>query len=73
MNTVKAKKSFGQHFLKSTDIAQKIAEQSLQHSCTQFLEIGPGMGMLTQFFVDKPIDFKVIEVDNESVDYLLTH
>ncbi|HOS84831.1 MAG TPA: 16S rRNA (adenine(1518)-N(6)/adenine(1519)-N(6))-dimethyltransferase RsmA [Bacteroidales bacterium] len=73
MNTVKAKKSFGQHFLKSNDVAQKIADYALTHTCTKFLEIGPGMGMLTQFFIDKPIDFKVIEVDNDSVDYLLSH
>lgn len=73
MKSVQAKKSFGQHFLKDIAVAEKIARTALQHSCSAMLEIGPGMGMLTQHLVGKVDEFKVVEIDNDSVDYLLSH
>ncbi|MGC8866130.1 MAG: 16S rRNA (adenine(1518)-N(6)/adenine(1519)-N(6))-dimethyltransferase RsmA [Bacteroidales bacterium] len=67
---VKAKKWLGQHFLTDANIARNIAE-SLQFRGS-VLEIGPGMGMLTQFLLENPeIDLKIIEIDAESCDYLL--
>jgi 16S rRNA (adenine1518-N6/adenine1519-N6)-dimethyltransferase len=69
--TVTAKKNLGQHFLKDQNIARKIvgALSPLQNG--QILEIGPGMGILTRFLLELPgIDLKVIEIDQESVDYL---
>lgn len=70
---MKAKKSFGQHFLKENSIAQRIAESmkglgTLYH---QVLEVGPGRGMLTQFLLELPlIDLKVVEADEDMVMYL---
>ena len=70
---VRAKKYLGQHFLTDESIAARIAE-SLSGSCSRVLEIGPGMGVLTKYLYAKPeLDFRAIEIDTESVDYLHTH
>jgi 16S rRNA (adenine1518-N6/adenine1519-N6)-dimethyltransferase len=67
---VKPKKHLGQHFLADKNIALKIVE-SLSEANKQVLEIGPGTGVLTQFLRSRSnIDFKVVEVDTESVEYL---
>jgi 16S rRNA (adenine1518-N6/adenine1519-N6)-dimethyltransferase len=72
MNNVRAKKYFGQHFLKDESIAKKITD-SLNPGgrYRQVLEIGPGMGVLSQFlFARKDIETKLIEIDRESVQFL---
>ena len=70
MNSVKAKKSLGQHFLKDPNIARKITD-SLLPVTREVLEIGPGMGVLTrQLFGREDVSLLAIEVDRESVDYL---
>lgn len=67
---VKAKKFLGQHFLTDLNVAEKIAD-SLQTSDVDIvLEIGPGMGVLTQFLLKKPFETHVVEIDRESVAYL---
>lgn len=73
MDTVRAKKHLGQHFLKDENIARRIAD-SLTGEVKQVLEIGPGMGVLTKYLVDKPeLNFCAIEIDTESVAYLNQH
>lgn len=67
---VKAKKFLGQHFLEDEIIAQKIADALTLNGYDQVLEIGPGMGVLTKYLLEKPITTYVIEIDTESVDYL---
>lgn len=68
MQQVRAKKSLGQHFLKDLDIARRIA-QTVESG--NVLEIGPGMGVLTQFLLqNKNINLNAIEIDRESVVYL---
>lgn len=68
---VRPKKFLGQHFLKDLNIAQQIADSLQIKEPTSVLEIGPGMGVLTQFLLkNELIDLKVIEIDEESVDYL---
>ena len=69
MKKVSAKKHLGQHFLKEPSIAKNIVSQ-LEFKNKDLLEIGPGMGILTQFLYNKNINFKVIEIDRESVFYL---
>lgn len=70
---VRAKKYLGQHFLKDEQIAERIAN-SLSSDSRAVLEIGPGMGVLTKYLVNNDaIQFKAIEIDTESVDYLHTH
>ncbi|MBK9224843.1 MAG: 16S rRNA (adenine(1518)-N(6)/adenine(1519)-N(6))-dimethyltransferase RsmA [Flavobacterium sp.] len=70
MEKVKAKKHLGQHFLKDESIAQKIADTLNLDGYDEVLEIGPGMGVLTKYLLDKPVNTYVIEIDTESVVYL---
>ncbi len=73
MEKVKAKKHLGQHFLNDENIAQKIADSLSLSGYQNILEIGPGMGVLTKYLLEKPITTFVIEIDTESVDYLQKH
>jgi 16S rRNA (adenine1518-N6/adenine1519-N6)-dimethyltransferase len=70
MRAVKPKKFLGQHFLKDLKIAQDIADTVDAVPELPVLEVGPGMGVLTQFLVKKQRPVKVVEVDYESVAYL---
>jgi 16S rRNA (adenine1518-N6/adenine1519-N6)-dimethyltransferase len=70
MEKVKAKKHLGQHFLKDESIAKDIADTLNLEGYDDVLEIGPGMGVLTKYLLDKPINTYVIEIDAESVTYL---
>lgn len=67
---VKPKKFLGQHFLKDLKIAQDIADTVDVFPELPVLEVGPGMGVLTQFLVKKKRRLKVVEVDFDSVAYL---
>ncbi|GEL10564.1 16S rRNA (adenine1518-N6/adenine1519-N6)-dimethyltransferase [Flavobacterium glycines] len=73
MDKVKAKKHLGQHFLKDESIAKDIADTLSLEGYDDVLEIGPGMGVLTKYMLDKPINTYVIEIDTESVEYLNAH
>lgn len=74
MHQVKAKKYLGQHFLKDMGVARQIAESLTLDGPTAVLEIGPGMGVLTQFLLQNPlIDLTAVELDGESVVYLHEH
>lgn len=70
MRLVKPKKSLGQHFLKDLEIARRIAGTLDVYLGMPVLEIGPGMGVLTQFLLEKKHDLTVVELDGESVAYL---
>ena len=70
MKTVKPKKFLGQHFLKDLQIAQDIADTVDACPGLPILEVGPGMGVMTQFLVRKERPLKVVEIDFESVVYL---
>ncbi len=73
MDKVTAKKHLGQHFLKDENIAAKIADTLTLNGYQKVLEIGPGMGVLTKYLLEKPLDTYVIEIDTESVAYLEQH
>lgn len=82
---VRAKKALGQHFLTDLSIAQRIADSLLvpcpgseaqydESNPLPALEIGPGMGVLTQYLLQRPeVDLRMVEIDTESVNYLLVH
>lgn len=73
MDTVRAKKNLGQHFLVDERIAERIAH-SLTGRTKALLEIGPGMGVLTKYLIDNAeYNFRAIEIDRESVEYLHNH
>jgi 16S rRNA (adenine1518-N6/adenine1519-N6)-dimethyltransferase len=74
MTTVRAKKNLGQHFLKDNEVALKIVESLQNDKIGKVLEIGPGMGVLTQFLLqNKTYETSVVEIDRESVEYLNQH
>ena len=70
MKAVTAKKRLGQHFLIDLSIAKSIADTVDTCPSTPILEVGPGMGVLTQFLLEKGRTLKVVEIDEESVTYL---
>lgn len=73
MQQVRPKKNLGQHFLIDLNIARRIADTVDACPGLPVLEIGPGMGVLTQFLVEKPRTVKAVEIDRESVAYLHEH
>ena len=65
------KKSLGQHFLKDESVCQRIVEALQQKQFERLLEVGPGGGALTKYLIHLPnIDFKLVEIDREKVDFL---
>ncbi len=73
MSVVRPKKFLGQHFLKDLDIARQIADTLDDFPDVPIVEVGPGMGVLTQFLLEKNRDLTVVEIDRESVPYLQDH
>ena len=69
---VRAKKALGQHFLTDQKVARAIVD-ALPGGLPA-LEVGPGMGVLSQYLLQRDdVDLRLIEIDTESVEYLLTH
>lgn len=74
MSVVRPKKSLGQHFLKDLSVARRIAESiDGTYRNLPVLEVGPGTGVLTRFLEELAYDLKVVEIDQESIDYLNQH
>ncbi len=67
---VRAKKHLGQHFLKDENIAKKIADTLSLESYSNVLEIGPGMGVLTKYLLQRNLDLVAMDLDEESIVYL---
>ena len=70
MSKVRAKKHLGQHFLKDLGIARDIDHSLSLNNYSKVLEVGPGMGVLTQFLIPLDAEIFVIEIDKESVSFL---
>ena len=70
MQKVKTKKALGQHFLTDLSVARRIAETLNDYIGQPVIEVGPGMGVLTQFLLEIGHDTTVAEIDSESVEYL---
>ena len=70
MKSVRPKKFLGQHFLTDLSIASDIADTVDSCPDIPVLEVGPGMGVMTQYLIKKPRQIKVVEIDFESVEYL---
>lgn len=73
MKTVRPKKNLGQHFLTDLGIARRIADTVDACPGLPILEVGPGMGVLTQYLATKQRPLKVVEIDDESVAWLHAH
>lgn len=70
MKPVRPKKNLGQHFLTDLATAKRIADTVDVCPDLPVLEVGPGMGVMTQYLLPKPREVKVVEIDRESVGYL---
>lgn len=70
---VQPKKYLGQHFLTDLSIAKNIVDALSFSSYKTVMEVGPGMGVLTQFLLQKKCKLILVEIDKESVDYLQNH
>ncbi|MCX4331401.1 MAG: 16S rRNA (adenine(1518)-N(6)/adenine(1519)-N(6))-dimethyltransferase RsmA [Muribaculaceae bacterium] len=73
MQKVKPKKALGQHFLTDLRVAERIAATIDDYRSLPALEVGPGMGVLTRFLLERGNDVTVVEIDDESVEWLRTH
>lgn len=73
MPAVRPKKFLGQHFLKDMETALRIADTLDDFQDVPVIEVGPGMGVLTQFLIEKNKELTVVELDRESVSYLNQH
>jgi 16S rRNA (adenine1518-N6/adenine1519-N6)-dimethyltransferase len=73
MRAVRPKKALGQHFLKDLHIAQRIADSLSAYTHLPLVEVGPGMGVLTQYLLQAGHQLTVVEIDHESVAYLEQH
>ncbi|MEY8759362.1 16S rRNA (adenine(1518)-N(6)/adenine(1519)-N(6))-dimethyltransferase RsmA [Chryseobacterium tongliaoense] len=71
--SVKAKKHLGQHFLTDENIARKIVEGLSCEHYNNVMEVGPGMGVLTKYLLEKDQTIYLAEIDNESIEYLKNH
>lgn len=70
-NEIKAKKHFGQHFLRNQEVCDKIIAETCSFENPNILEVGPGTGVLTKYFLsDKTLNFRCVEIDRESADFL---
>lgn len=70
MQNVKPKKALGQHFLTDLNVARRIADTLDAYAGLPVVEVGPGMGVLTRFLLEKKHDVTVVEIDSESVAWL---
>jgi len=68
--SVRAKKHLGQHFLTDENIAKNIVEGLSYENYNNVMEVGPGMGVLTKYLLDKEQNIYLAEIDTESIDYL---
>jgi 16S rRNA (adenine1518-N6/adenine1519-N6)-dimethyltransferase len=68
--SVRAKKHLGQHFLTDESVAKRIADSLTEKGYKHVLEIGPGMGVLTKYLLEKKPKLTVMELDYDSVAYL---
>lgn len=67
---MRAKKSYGQHFLHNTTLAERISDLPDYAACPRVLEVGPGQAALTRPLLRHPIELKVVEADRDMVAYL---
>ena len=64
------KKSFGQNFLTDTNILQKIVDTSEIDDQVNVIEIGPGIGALTEFLAERAAEVMAFEIDHRLVPIL---
>lgn len=71
-NNIKVKKKYGQNFLLDENVLKKIATSLDEKSRDNIIEIGPGLGFLTNELVSVSKKVVLYEIDDEMVKYLNT-
>ncbi len=66
----KAKKKYGQNFLNDSSLSDKIIEAAKINNETETLEIGPGMGFLTEKLIENSKFLTAFEIDNDLIPFL---
>ncbi|HFU7357375.1 TPA: 16S rRNA (adenine(1518)-N(6)/adenine(1519)-N(6))-dimethyltransferase RsmA [Streptococcus agalactiae] len=64
------KKSFGQNFLTDTNILQKIVDTAEIDKGVNVIEIGPGIGALTEFLAENAAEVMAFEIDDRLIPIL---
>ena len=64
------KKSFGQNFLTDTNILQKIVDTAEIDKNVNVIEIGPGIGALTEFLAENAAEVMAFEIDDRLIPIL---
>ena len=67
---MKAKKKYGQNFLKNEEIIKNITDLVNPNENDLIIEIGPGRGALTKYLIKKNCDLVCIEIDTDLKFYL---
>lgn len=67
---MKAKKSFGQHFLTQDPIAERLATSLKTDGCRFVVEVGPGKGILTKFLIKQALPVVAVELDRDLIPFL---
>ena len=67
---IKANKSLGQNFLINSEVVKNIIESSNIEKEDMIIEIGPGLGTLTKYLLEKAGKVLCIELDSRMVNIL---
>jgi len=67
---MRAKKSFGQHFLTQESIAERLAESLQTSGADAILEVGPGKGILTKYLLRQTLPVYAVELDRDLIPFL---
>lgn len=67
---IKSRKLLGQHFLTQPDTAMRIVESAQIRNSEVVVEVGPGLGALTQFLLAKKCSLHLVELDRDLVSFL---
>ena len=72
LEKIKPLKSFGQNFLKDKNIANKIIDLLGDIANKNVIEIGPGMGALTELLLERNAKLTTFDIDTRAIEYLKT-
>ncbi|MEP6645519.1 MAG: 16S rRNA (adenine(1518)-N(6)/adenine(1519)-N(6))-dimethyltransferase RsmA [Saprospiraceae bacterium] len=67
---MRAKKSFGQHFLTQEPIAERLALSVVSDGCQAIVEVGPGKGILTKYLLKLSLPVYAVELDRDMIPLL---
>ncbi len=69
----RARRRFGQHFLTRPDLVERMVERAGVTRGSRVVEIGPGLGILTQALVTAGAEVTAVEVDRDLAEHIRGH